>query len=193
MDIHPLDKFKLWHQNELKESEDLVSSACCLSTIGLDGYPNARFLSLKEIVEEGMVITGPMDSRKGKEMEKNPKVALSFWWANTNRQVRIQGTAIPLTSVSAKTFFKARDSFSQLVSIHFQQGVPARDYVAILERFEELKTSYQGNALEPPKNWGGWVIKPIRMEFIDFKRNRLHVRELFVRDSLGWMATMLQP
>lgn len=94
--MNPFSKFEEWYKEELFKTSVSIPSACCLSTTGLDGYPNARFVSLKSLIDESFVFTGSSDSRKGLELETIPKAALTFWWTETERQVRIQGDVLPL-------------------------------------------------------------------------------------------------
>ena len=91
--MDPFLTFEEWYQEELNQTQVNIPSACCLSTNGLDGYPNARFVSLKEITNGAFVVTGPLNSRKGLEISQSSKVSLTFWWTLTERQVRIQGDA----------------------------------------------------------------------------------------------------
>ena len=100
--MNPLLLFEKWFNDEKKVSNLKLPAACCLSTIGLDGYPNSRFVSLKEISNESFVITGPLSSRKGREIENCSKAALSFWWTSTERQIRIQGNISKISKLSAK-------------------------------------------------------------------------------------------
>ncbi|WP_299211085.1 pyridoxamine 5'-phosphate oxidase family protein [uncultured Aquimarina sp.] len=77
--MNPFQLFNTWYSEELEKSTASIPSACCLSSNGLDGYPNTRFVSLKEVKDHAFIITGPLKSRKGLEMEKSSKVSLTFW------------------------------------------------------------------------------------------------------------------
>ena len=85
----PTTLFSEWYNQEIKVSKTPVPSVVCLSTIGIDNFPNARFVSFKELVDDAFVITGSLNSRKGIEVDQNENVALTFWWPKTQRQVRI--------------------------------------------------------------------------------------------------------
>ncbi|MFA1773422.1 pyridoxamine 5'-phosphate oxidase family protein [Rufibacter glacialis] len=91
--MNPFIIFQNWLQEELNLTQVRIPTACCLSTVGLDGFPNARFVSLKEVIDDSFVVTGPINSRKGLEINQINKVALTFWWVESERQVRIQGRA----------------------------------------------------------------------------------------------------
>ncbi|WP_339707799.1 pyridoxamine 5'-phosphate oxidase family protein [uncultured Kriegella sp.] len=118
----PIQLFLKWFDEELKRSKVRIPSAVCLSTIGTDDFPNARFVSFKELIDDSFIITGPLNSRKGLEIEKNNKVALTFWWTETERQIRIQGFATKISDQLADKYFDARSTNSQAVSLISEQG-----------------------------------------------------------------------
>src|SRR5215217_8011137 len=111
--MNPFQLFKDWYGLELQLAKVRIPSACCLSTSGLDGYPNARFVSLKDVVDNTFIVTGPMSSRKGNEIDRSNKVALTFWWTETERQVRIQGEAKKISAQLADKYFFERSRNSQ--------------------------------------------------------------------------------
>ena len=191
--IDPLQLFNQWFEEELKVSQLKLPAACCLSTIGLDGYPNARFVSLKEVFEGAFIITGPLSSRKGSEIEKCAKAALSFWWTSTERQIRIQGDVSRISEVHADGYFRSRNRDSQIVSIISRQG----EEIQTLERLEKFflleKEKTDDKRIERPENWGGICIRPIRMEFMEFDESRLHKRELYTKENDTWTTEFLQP
>jgi pyridoxamine 5'-phosphate oxidase len=191
--INPFDLFKKWHSEEIAHTALKLPNACCLSTIGLDSYPNSRFVSLKEVSDDSFIITGSLGSRKGKEMEINSKVALSFWWATTERQVRIQGDASLISTAKAKYYFKNRSRDSKIVSSIFEAGEESESIAYLQQHFAQQKEELDDKEIEMPKNWGGIHINPVRIEFMDFKENRLHERELFKRINESWEKVILQP
>jgi pyridoxamine 5'-phosphate oxidase len=104
----PIDLFRIRYQEQLKLSKAKLLSACSFSTIGTDGFPNTRFVSLKEIETNAFIVTGTVSSRKGTEIDQNNKVALTFWWTESGVQVRIQGTAIRLPDAQLDRLFSER-------------------------------------------------------------------------------------
>ena len=157
-----------------------IPSACCLSTIGLDGFPNARFVSLKEVKNEAFIITGPVNSKKGLEIQHSPIVALTFWWADSERQVRCQGSAVEIADFEADKYFSERSRESQIVSCVSEQGKVIEDLEILNEKYKEKEFQLQGKEIIRPANWGGFSIKPIRVEFMEFKKNRFHERRFFL-------------
>ncbi len=191
--MNPLLLFEKWFSEEKELSNLKLPAACCLSTIGLDGYPNSRFVSLKEIKNESFVITGSLNSRKGREIESNSKASLSFWWTSTERQIRIQGDVSEIPKSDAEIYFKQRNRDSKIVSTIFEQGQEIQDISYMQKLFEEKKAALGNKEIEQPNNWGGIYIKPVRIEFMEFKKSRLHERKLFEQANSGWKMIILQP
>jgi len=191
--MNPLLIFEKWFSKEKELNNLTLPAACCLSTIGLDGYPNSRFVSLKEISNESFVITGPLNSRKGYEIENSPKAALSFWWTFTERQIRIQGDVSKIPTPNAEIYFGQRNRDSKIVSTVFEQGKKIQSVAHLQKHFEEQKGEIENKEIECPENWGGIYIKPIRIEFMEFKKSRLHERSLYELVNNEWEITILQP
>lgn len=189
----PFTRFQTWYQAELTLSKASLPAACCLSSIGLDGFPNARFVSLKEIRDDAFVVTGSMDSRKGQELRAKPQAALTFWWPATGRQVRIQGVASPIPAELADCYFHARNRASKIVSMVSKQGKATDAINALRAEYESVKSSIADADIQRPSSWGGWYIRPIRMEFLDFSDDRFHARRLYRKDGETWMEAVLEP
>ncbi len=191
--MNPLKQFIEWYDREVEKSSVRIPSACCLTSIGLDGYPNSRFVSLKEILNNKFVITGPLNSRKGTELLSNSKVALTFWWTATERQVRVQGDAIQIENTLADKYFEERSKESQIVSQICEQGVPIEDPAKLVALLETQKAEINKNEIHRPKTWSGFYIIPKRIEFMKFEKSRFHYRELFINEEGIWKKTILQP
>lgn len=194
METNPIIIFNQWFEEEFNLTKVRIPSACCLSTIGIDKYPNARFVSLKRIVENKFIVTGTLTSRKGLEIDETNKVALTFWWTETERQVRIQGNAKQIGLELADKYFAERNRDSQIVSLVSNQGQPLNDIEMLNKKYQETETIFSNQILTRPENWGGYAIEPIRIEFLEFKPTRFHDRKLFELKSSGqWTETDLQP
>ncbi|MFV1882973.1 MAG: pyridoxal 5'-phosphate synthase [Balneola sp.] len=191
--MNPFSKFEDWYKEELFKTSVSIPSACCLSTTGLDGYPNARFLSLKSVQRDSFIITGPTKSRKGLELKENPKAALTFWWTETERQVRIQGDVHPLEEELADIYFNERNRDAQLISLLFDQGEQVDKSDSLEQKFRTAKKELEGQEIERPSNWGGFRIVPVRIEFLEFDSSRLHKRTLFTKTESDWKAVFLRP
>ncbi|HZG00870.1 MAG TPA: pyridoxal 5'-phosphate synthase, partial [Chitinophagales bacterium] len=190
--MNPVDIFNEWYVEQLTLSKASVPSAVCLSTIGLDGFPNARFVALKSIVGGAFAITGPVQSLKGLEINKTNKVALTFWWTETDRQVRVQGIASPLPGALADLYFSQREREAQLVSVISRQGKRLGDTGALKQKLSEARAQLAEHEVKRPDGWSGFLVEPIRIEFMAFKPSRLHERTLFERKNGSWERSLLQ-
>ncbi|MDF1699069.1 MAG: pyridoxal 5'-phosphate synthase [Saprospiraceae bacterium] len=190
--MNVFEKFADWHEQELKTTKAKLPNACSFTSIGLDGYPNTRFVSLKEVKEESFIITGPINSRKGKEVLSNPKVSIAFWWSETERQVRIQGDASFISDSEADEYFENRNRASKIVSSLFNQGETIESFERLNSIFVAKEKNFK-NKISRPKEWGGFSIQPIRIEFMQFKNTRLHQRVLFERVGSNWELKYIQP
>lgn len=190
--MSPYQLFNDWYHQELKQSGRAVS-ACCLSTKGLDDYPSARFVSMKDLIDETFIITGPVTSRKGLEIMQSNKVAITFWWPATQRQVRIQGNATRISDRQADIYFTERDAEAQIVSLISEQGKPLESPGLLSKKFGDAKVFFSGKRIPRPGNWGGYRIRPVRIEFMEFKPSRFHDRRLYEQVNGQWTVTQIQP
>jgi pyridoxamine 5'-phosphate oxidase len=189
----PFPIFRQWYKQEQKLTKVRISSACCLSTNGIDGFPNARFVSLKDILEGCFIITGTLTARKGIEINNSDKVALSFWWTETERQIRIQGRATKISGQLADRYFSERNRESQIISIVSDQGQEIENKATLIKKYDTIELAYQNTVLTRPENWGGYYIEPIRIEFLEFNQTRFHDRKLYEFINEQWIVKQLQP
>lgn len=191
--MKPIEQFNKWFKEELNLTKVKIPTACCLSTIGVDSFPNARFVSLKDVVENNFIVTGPLTSRKGIEINATNKVALTFWWTETERQVRIQGNATQITEQLADKYFSERNRDSQIVSIVSEQGQEIESIEILTKKYENIEMKFSNKTLTRPENWGGYLIDPIRIEFLEFKLTRFHERMLYELTNGQWTIKQIQP
>jgi len=191
--ISPIELFNTWYGEHLSVSQSPVPAACCLSTVGMDGFPNARFVALKAVHNEKFVITGPLNSRKFDELATNNRAALTFWWQETQKQIRIQGYSSPVSEEHADIYFSERDRESRLAALASSQGKPVADPDELVVRLNKLIAEYDGKEIARPADWGGAAIEPLRIEFLEFRVNRLHIRTLYTKSDGSWQRIFLQP
>ncbi|MBZ4191086.1 pyridoxine/pyridoxamine 5'-phosphate oxidase [Niabella beijingensis] len=191
--MDPLELFKEWYLEEKTLSGAALPGACCLTTLGLDNFPNSRFVSLKEIKNGAFIITGLTDSRKGQEIAVDNKVALAFWWPCSAKQVRVQGVAVPIDPEEAAVYFAERDTAAQLVSVISRQGAPLGDYDKMHEALREALAAGKHRQVARPEGWGGYAITPARIELMRFSETRLHHRNLYEQKDGQWVQQQLQP
>ena len=162
-----------------------------LAAINSENLPISRIVLLKKFDVEGFVFYTNYNSRKGKSISVNPAVCLSFFWSSVEQQVIINGVASKISGKESDTYFNSRPMGSQLGAIISNQSetIPSRKFLE--NKMEKLKLS--SKKLQRPKNWGGYIVKPLSIEFWQGRNNRLHDRILYERSINGWSLRRLSP
>ncbi|WP_281232631.1 pyridoxamine 5'-phosphate oxidase [Flavobacterium gelatinilyticum] len=188
----PINLFKRWFH----EAEDFGGSgevnAMTISTIGLDGFPKSRVVLLKKFYEEGFIFYTNYDSEKGKAIEANPNVCLSFFWQEMERQVIIKGIAQKTSENISDGYFDTRPDGSKLGAIASNQSevIPSREFLE--EKLKKAESEYQGKDIPRPENWGGYIVTPLQVEFWQGRPNRLHDRIRYTGESdFSWKIERL--
>jgi pyridoxamine 5'-phosphate oxidase len=189
----PLTLFREWFAEASDASPLRHPGAVCVSTVDADGVPAGRFVDLKAVTDAGFIFCTQLDSDKGLALAVHPGVALTFWWDHMERQVRVAGNAQRISDAEADVFFEARPRAAQLVSCASRQSAPLPDPALLEARLTALQDEYAGAPIARPQNWGGYLVTPVRIEFLSFKQNRMHERLLFRRDGSVWRQEWLQP
>ena len=190
-DSNPIRQFEAWLQDaqaaDLKEPTAMV-----LSTVGPAG-PSGRVVLLKEVTENGFVFYTNYDSRKGQEIKTNPNCALTFYWAELERQVRIEGRAEIVAREKSEKYFKSRPRASQLGALASQQSTVIASRAELEQRVRDLEAQYSED-VPMPRNWGGFSVQPQQIEFWQGRANRLHDRILYRKNGEGgWRKERLSP
>ena len=164
-----------------------------LSTVDSKGQPSSRMVLLKTLSDDGITFYTDYTSLKGKHLENNPQAALNFWWAKTDKQIRVEGTCSKISSNDSDAYFKTRPRESQISAFASSQSKVLESYDSLLKSFKDLEKSSMGKNIQRPERWGGFKLKPTRIEFWVSEPNRLHKRELFTLTSARWEKTLLSP
>ena len=190
----PINLFHSWF-HETKEFGGVEEvNAMTVATIGLDGFPKSRVVLLKKYNEEGFIFYTNYDSEKGKSILNNPNVCLSFFWHNMERQVIIKGIAEKTSEAISDNYFESRPDGSKLGAIVSPQSevIPSRDYLD--NKLKELESTYEGKEIPRPEYWGGFLVKPIEVEFWQGRPNRLHDRIRYkLQEDFNWKMDRLSP
>jgi pyridoxamine 5'-phosphate oxidase len=166
--------------------------AVAFVTVGGDGRPSARTVNLKRLEDDALLFTSALWTRKAREIEENPNVALLFAWPSLGRQVHIMGRAELAERSLAEELFAERDLFHQMQTIVSRQGEPIEDLGPLRERLSHL-VQVQETAPACPPDWGALRIRPEIVELWNEADDRIHERRLFARDGDGWVLTLLSP
>ena len=190
----PVEQFRAWFE-EVSESDVLEANAMVLTTVSAEGIPQARTVLIKGFDENGLVFYTNYDSAKGQAIAANPTVCALFYWPKLERQVRWTGVAEKVSGEQSDEYFASRPRGSQIGAWASNQSQPIESSDVLLDRFRELEASFpEGVPVNRPDNWGGYRIKPITIEFWQGRKNRLHDRILFTRNSISeWDITRLAP
>ncbi len=191
---NPLELFQKWFY-EVETTEGLdESNAMTISTLGLDGFPKSRVVLLKKFTFEGFIFYSNYQSEKGKAIEVNPRVCLSFFWPNLERQVIIKGKAEKIAQNLSDGYFESRPEGSKLGAIVSDQSsvIESREVLEI--ELKKLEEKYKGKEIERPDYWGGYLVRPVSMEFWQGRDNRLHDRIRYsLQADFNWKIERLAP
>ena len=188
----PLVRINEWIEEAIKLEVPLPHAMNLSTTDDID-QPSSRMVLLKSISDEGMVFYTDYESHKGQMLLKNSKAALNFWWAKTDKQIRIEGVCIKTSDQESDEYFQSRPKGSQISATVSIQSKEIRDYENLVKEAKDLEKRSSGSNLKRPSRWGGYKLIPNRIEFWKNEVNRLHRRELFILESNKWRKTLLSP
>jgi len=185
-------QFSEWLDDAIRSGiNDPTSMA--LATADHSGKPSLRVVLLKEAREQGLIFYSNYESRKGKELEENPRASVMFFWSGLDRQLRVEGSVKKLSSEESDNFFNSRPLESRMASIVSSQSqeIPGRD--ALIYKFKELKAFWKDQMVKRPDYWGGYILKPEIYEFWQGRENRLNDRIQYVLNDGSWDISRLAP
>lgn len=183
--------YKLWHALLGHTPPD--PNTMVLATVDKNGVPSSRTVLLKGVDKDGFTFFTNYDSRKGRELLENSSAALTFYWPELERQVCVAGRVEKIAKAESEKYFRSRPRGSQLAAWASNQSDAVTDRAALEARWAEMKTKFPGEVPLPP-NWGGFILKPERIEFWQGRPSRLHDRFQYAKQSDGsWKLDRLAP
>ena len=190
----PINLFNRWF-HEVEDFGGIEEvNAMTVSTLGLDGFPKARVVLLKQFTFEGFIFYTNYHSEKGRAIEANPNICLSFFWHSMERQVIIKGIAEKTAKNTSDGYFESRPIGSKLGAIVSNQSeiIPSRLFLE--ENLKKLEKDFEGKEIMRPEYWGGFLVRPIAVEFWQGRPNRLHDRIRYqLEDDFSWTINRLAP
>ncbi|MBI3194987.1 MAG: pyridoxamine 5'-phosphate oxidase [Ignavibacteriae bacterium] len=190
---NPIQQFNVWFE-ETQASGIAMPEAMSLATVSPEGKPSTRMVLLKEVNERGFVFFTNYNSRKGKELKHNSLVALLFHWQAIERQVRIEGMVEKVSDEISEAYFQTRPRNSQLSVLISAQSEVVSNREELERLYSDVEKKFEGQAVPRPEHWGGYLVKPNRMEFWQGREGRLHDRvEYVLQDNGEWKIQRLAP
>ena len=189
---NPFEQFEIW-LSEAIAANVFEPNAMVLATANKQGKPTSRIVLLRGFDAEGFTFFTNYDSRKSKEIEGNPQASLLFFWAEIERQVRIDGVASKTAPEVSDSYFATRPRASQIGAWISPQSEVIENRGILEKKYAETAKQWEGKVIQRPPNWGGFVVKPEIFEFWQGRESRLHDRLVYTKAETGWEIKRLAP
>lgn len=191
---NPMELFKTWFRNADESNTLEETNAMNISTIGKDGFPKNRIVLLKKFTWEGFIFYTNYTSEKGKAIEENNNICLSFFWPALEQQIIIKGTAEKQAENLSDTYFESRPDGSKLGAWASNQSTVVASRSELEKSLLSFETTFKGKDIKRPKHWGGYLVKPVSVEFWQGRPNRLHDRIRYsISEDFSWKIERLAP
>ena len=188
-----MEQFDRWWQDALKSEIDEVN-AMTLATASADGLPAARIVLLKGYHEEGFQFYTNYESFKGKQLVENPRACLVFFWKELERQIRITGLVEKLSEKESNDYFRARPEGSRIGAWASPQSTIIESSEWLIQQVKSYEEKFSDSDIPRPSHWGGYLVRPVTIEFWQGRPNRLHDRlQYTLQENGSWMIERLAP
>lgn len=193
LNANPIAQFEYWLKDAIA-AELPDPTAMCVASVDEHGQPSQRLVLLKDVSTEGFTFYTNLGSRKATELTSNPKVCLHFPWHPLERQVIVYGTAERVSNTQVMKYFLSRPKESQLAAWASEQSRPVSTRQALMQKFAEIKHKFDHGEVPLPSFWGGFLVRPHKIEFWQGGEHRLHDRFMYSKSADGsWGIERLCP
>jgi pyridoxamine 5'-phosphate oxidase len=193
METDPISQFSMWWHEAL-EAKIIEVNAMTLATASADGMPSARTVLMKGFSEKGFILFTNYNSFKGQQLSENPKACLLFFWKELERQVRITGIVEKLSSEESNAYFQSRPRASQVGAAVSPQSQVIESRQWLDDKYKQLIEQFEETTIQRPAHWGGYLVKPVIIEFWQGRPGRLHDRIQYTLSENGsWKIERLAP
>ncbi|MGY5352826.1 pyridoxamine 5'-phosphate oxidase [Wenyingzhuangia sp. IMCC45533] len=190
----PIELFKEWFHQAEENNTNSETNAMNIASIGLDGFPKSRIVLLKRFTWEGFIFYTNYHSEKGQAIAKNPHVCASFFWEQQERQVIIKGKVEKIAENLSDGYFDSRPEGSKLGAWASNQSEVVASRTELNEQLNKITDKFKNKEITRPKHWGGYIIKPISIEFWQGRPNRMHDRIRYtLLENFEWKIERLAP
>jgi pyridoxamine 5'-phosphate oxidase len=189
---NPFDQFNKWMDRAIS-SGIKEPTAMALSTVGKNLQPSTRMVLLKEIRNDNFIFYSNYESRKGHQISENHYGSILFYWAELERQIRIEGRIEKASKEISEEYYLTRSAKRRIGAWASPQSQEIPNRTFLEEKQSEFEKKFSGNPIQKPDNWGGYILTPYTIEFWQGRPNRLHDRIEYYRDDNDWKARRLAP
>ena len=193
VDSDAIKQFTNWWNDALAAEIDEVN-AMTLATASVEAVPSARIVLLKEFSERGFIFFTNYNSYKGQQLSENPKASLVFFWKELERQVRITGLVMKINAAESDAYFQSRPVESQVGATISPQSQVIESREWLDKHYNEIKDNLKNENIQRPQHWGGYIVRPVVIEFWQGRAGRLHDRiQYTLEDDGSWKIERLAP
>jgi pyridoxamine 5'-phosphate oxidase len=188
----PFIQFGKWWEEAMKSEIDEVN-AMTLATADKNNIPSARIVLLKGYDKNGFIFFTNYQSHKGEQLLQNPNACLVFFWKELERQIRITGTVEKISGQESDAYFSSRPAGSRIGAWASPQSSVIANRIVIEEKLKDFEQQFGDNNIPRPPHWGGYIVKPVQIEFWQGRPNRLHDRMQYTLQEGSWVIERLAP